>query len=105
MIIFEPLFNVNLELSILHKKISFISSNTRKNKYNKSMLMLSLGEKIKELRLDKGLTQSQLAGEIGVSQSSIDYWERNINDPKSSYIIAMVKCFGISYDEFFADIE
>lgn len=67
--------------------------------------MIKLGDRIKEFRLEKGLSQTQLANIIGVSQKAIDYWERNINEPKSSYIIAMVKCFGISYDEFFADIE
>lgn len=67
--------------------------------------MLSIGEKIKELRLEKGLTQMQLANKIGVSQKAVDYWERNVNEPKASYIVALVNFFGISYDEFFADIK
>ena len=67
--------------------------------------MLSLGEKIKELRLEKGLSQTQLANKIGVSQKGIDYWERNVNEPKASYLIALVKFFEISYDEFFAEIK
>lgn len=67
--------------------------------------MNTLGEKIKELRSDKGLSQAQLANEIGVSQKAIDYWERNVNEPKASYIIALVKFFEITYDDFFADIK
>ena len=47
----------------------------------------------------------QLAKAIGVSQKAIDYWERSVNEPKASYLIALVKEFEISYDEFFADIE
>ena len=66
---------------------------------------MSIGEKIKELRLEKGLSQLNLGKNIGVSQKAIDYWERNINEPKSSYIIAIVKFFEISFDEFFSDIE
>ena len=66
---------------------------------------MSIGEKIKELRLEKGLTQMQLANKIGVSQKAVDYWERNVNEPKASYIVALVNFFGISYDEFFADIK
>ena len=67
--------------------------------------MNGLGNKIKELRLEKELSQEQLANAIGVSQKAIDYWERNVNEPKASYIIALVKYFGITYDEFFTDIK
>ncbi len=55
------------------------------------------------MRLEKGLSQAQLAKEIGVSQKAIDYWERNVNEPKASYIVALVKYFEITYDEFFTD--
>ena len=66
---------------------------------------MSIGEKIKELRLESGLSQLNLAKIIGVSQKAIDYWERNVNEPKASYIISLVKCFGITYDDFFAEIN
>ena len=65
---------------------------------------MKIGEKIKELRKEKGYSQLQLAKKIGVSQKAVDYWERNINEPKASYIILLVKFFDISFDEFFADI-
>ncbi len=65
---------------------------------------MKIGDKIKEFRIEKGYSQMQLAKIIGVSQKAIDYWERNVNEPKASYIIAMVKAFQLSYDEFFADI-
>jgi transcriptional regulator with XRE-family HTH domain len=66
---------------------------------------MKIGERIKELRIEKGLSQMQLSKTVGVSQKAIDYWERSINEPKSSYIILLVKVFDISYDEFFADVE
>ena len=66
---------------------------------------MSIGEKIKELRLESGLSQLNLARIIGVSQKAIDYWERNVNEPKASYIISLVKYFGITYDDFFAEIN
>ena len=66
---------------------------------------MTIGEKIKELRNEKGFSQMQLAKLIGVSQKAIDYWERNVNEPKASYIIALVYTFGITFDEFFADIN
>lgn len=66
---------------------------------------MKLGERIKELRIEKCYSQMQLGKLIGVSQKAVDYWERNVNEPKASYIIMLVKIFEISYDEFFADIE
>ena len=66
---------------------------------------MKIGEKIKELRTEKSLSQMQLAKLIGVSQKAVDYWERNINEPKASYIIALVKVFELSFDEFFFDIN
>ena len=66
---------------------------------------MKIGEKIKELRIEKGLSQMQLGKSIGVSQKAVDYWERNVNEPKASYIIALVKLFDVTFDEFFADIK
>ena len=66
---------------------------------------MSIGEKIKELRLESGLSQLNLAKIIGVSQKAIDYWERNVNEPKASYIISLVKYFGITFDDFFSEIN
>ena len=66
--------------------------------------MAKVGEKIKELRTEKGLTQMQLGKMIGVSQKAVDYWERSVNEPKAGYIIALVKAFGVSFDEFFENV-
>lgn len=66
--------------------------------------MARLGENIKEFRLEKGLSQQKLAQLIGVSQKAVDYWERSVNEPKASYIIAMVRVFGITYDDFFENV-
>ena len=66
---------------------------------------MKIGRYIRELRKEKGYTQAQLAKEIGVSQKAVDYWERDVNEPKLSYIVALVKTFDLSYDEFFSEIE
>ncbi len=59
---------------------------------------MSIGENIRELRTERGLTQSALAAHIGVSQKAIDYWERGVNEPKASYISALAAYFGVSAD-------
>jgi len=67
--------------------------------------MFNIGKRIKELRNENRLSQAQLAKLIGVSQKAIDYWERNVNEPKISYVVQLVNIFGISYNEFFEDTD
>ncbi len=57
-----------------------------------------IGTRIKELRRERALSQQALAQHIGVSQKAIDYWERNINEPKASYIVLLAEFFGVSSD-------
>ena len=45
-----------------------------------------LGKRIRELRIGKGITQPQLAQELGVSKGIISVWENNINEPKATYV-------------------
>ncbi len=53
-----------------------MSSISHKIFYN---YIMNIGEVIKELRIEKDLSQQKLAEAIGVSQKAIDYWERGIN--------------------------
>lgn len=59
---------------------------------------MKIGEIIKELRTEYGLSQGALAKSIGVSQKAIDYWEREINEPKATYIVRLADYFDISAD-------
>ncbi len=55
-------------------------------------------ERLKELRLEKGLTQKQLAENIGSVQSAVYYWENGQRIPNALSIIAIAKFFGVSAD-------
>ena len=59
---------------------------------------MKFAERLKELRSEKNLSQAALAKAIGVSQKAIDYWEREVNEPKATYIIALSRYFGVSCD-------
>ena len=60
--------------------------------------MSVIGERIKELRLEQGVSQSTLGNSIGVSQKAVDYWERGVNEPKASYIVTLADFFNVSSD-------
>lgn len=59
---------------------------------------LAFGQILKELRTEKGLTQTQIAKEIGVSQGTIYFWENSINEPTASYLVRLSKLFKVSVD-------
>ena len=58
-----------------------------------------LNKNIKELRIERGLTQAQLADQIGVTQGAVYFWEKGVNEPTAGYLIKMAELFGISVDE------
>lgn len=54
--------------------------------------------KLKELRLERNLSQSQVAQAIGTSQRNIGRWENEENEPAAIYIKALSQFFGVSAD-------
>ena len=62
-------------------------------------MKLYIGENLKRLRLAKGLTQEQLADEIGASVQSVSRWEVNTSYPDVEMIPVIALYFGVSTDE------
>lgn len=60
--------------------------------------MENFATRLKFLRDELKLSQAKLAKEIGATQKAIDFWEKNINEPKASYIISLARFFGVSTD-------
>ena len=55
-------------------------------------------ERLKELRLEKGLTQDQLANDTGISQGAISAYELKKAKPTDEVIITFCKYFNVSAD-------
>ncbi len=60
--------------------------------------MEKLSKRLKELRQEKGLSQSQLAKEIQVNQTTIGKWEACKRSITVEYIIALCNYFNVSAD-------
>lgn len=60
--------------------------------------MENFATRLKSLRDELKLSQAKLAKEIGATQKAVDFWEKNINEPKASYIISLARFFGVSTD-------
>ena len=60
---------------------------------------IRIGNKIRELRKKHGLTQEQLADNIGVSFQAVSKWENDIALPDITLIPVIANYFGVSTDE------
>lgn len=60
---------------------------------------MTLGEKIRFLRLEKGFTQEELAEQMNVSRSAIAKWESNGGIPDINNLKVLAQIFNKSIDE------
>ena len=59
----------------------------------------NIGEFLKELRKEKGLTQEQLAEQFNVSRRSVSRWETGTNMPDISLLVEIAEFFDVSIPE------
>ena len=55
-------------------------------------------ERLKILRLEKELTQPELATLMGVSNGMISFWENGVNEPTITNLIKLSQIFEVSAD-------
>lgn len=60
--------------------------------------MNKFSERLKELRLEKNLSQRELAKELNISQAAIARWESNLHIPNIENAIMIVTYFGVTTD-------
>ena len=61
------------------------------------------GNKVATLRKEKGLTQSQLAEKLNVSNKAISRWETGEGYPEITILTALAKELGVTVDELLND--
>ncbi|MBQ8300401.1 MAG: helix-turn-helix transcriptional regulator [Clostridia bacterium] len=60
--------------------------------------LFTLAEKIKQLREQAGMTQSELARTLNLTRSSVNGWEMGLSLPSTSVIVELAKVFSVSTD-------
>lgn len=63
-----------------------------------------LGERIKKLRIKKGVLQQDLAKALSVSQNKINSWENNLCEPNLTELKRIATYFKVSTDYLLMDI-
>lgn len=69
-----------------------------KNNRNRTKILHMYGQRIKEIRQEKGLTQSQLAEMLSTTQSTVGKYEREEIQLTVDTIIKICKVFEVSAD-------
>lgn len=64
---------------------------------------MSLSGNIKRLRLEKNLTQEQLATKLGVSAQAVSKWETSETYPDGALLIPLANALEVSLDELFGN--
>lgn len=57
-----------------------------------------IAERIKMLRENKHLSQTELSKKLGITRSSINAWEMGISTPSTTYLVELSNIFHVSVD-------
>lgn len=63
---------------------------------------MDIGGTIKKLRTDRGLTQEEVADDLGVSFQAVSKWETGSNLPDITLLPRLAVLFGVRIDDLFA---
>ena len=66
---------------------------------------MTIGERIKEYRKMKGLSQSQLATSLNISRQAVNLWERNKAMPRISKLLRMKDIFGCNINDLLVNTD
>jgi transcriptional regulator with XRE-family HTH domain len=61
-------------------------------------MMVDFGKTLKELRLNAGLTQQQLAAQLGVTKTVVSYYELHTRTPSPEILVKLAAIFHVSSD-------
>lgn len=64
---------------------------------------MQIGHKIKELRIQKNLTQEELADRAELSKGFISQLERDLTSPSIATLVDILQCLGTNLEEFFSN--
>lgn len=66
---------------------------------------MSLGERMKQMRVRKNMTQDALAEAAGITKASVSNYERNQRQPQYPAVQAIANALGVSVSELFEDAD
>ena len=108
--VYEPNYeNLSMLACIFDVSIDFLLSDYiefSKDKYlrmQESYLIISnvFPQRLKEIRIKRGLTQTELGEKVGVKQSTFTNWENGKREPNFEIVIKLADLLEVSVDWLF----
>lgn len=87
-------------LQKVNKKYIFFKYNIESDCF-----MVKIGDKIRNLRLENNLTQSELGNRCDLTKGFISQLEADLTSPSLSTLEDILSCLGSSFSEFFNDVK
>lgn len=66
---------------------------------------MDFGGRIKELRMNKGITQKQLADMLYISSQAVSKWERGKSLPDINILPRLAVALGVNISDFFSVLD
>lgn len=67
--------------------------------------MRVVAERIREIRTENKLSQTEFGEKLSVSQDTVSLWEKGKSVPTAEYLVAIAKTFNVSIDYILGLIE
>ena len=64
---------------------------------------MTLGENLKRLRAEKGMSQEEVAGQLFLSRQTISKWENNLAEPGVENLKALARLYGVTLDQLLGE--
>ena len=66
---------------------------------------VTMGKRIADLRKQKGMTQEQLANQVGVTAQAVSKWENDLSCPDISVLPQLAEMLGVTTDELLGKVQ
>ena len=96
-------FAVYMTILIVKALKKYTKSESVRNEKNEKAK--SLGEVLKQHRLECKMTQEFVAESLGVSRQAVSKWESGISDPSTTNLMALAKLFNVNAEELLREAE
>ena len=102
--------NVALLLGLLYLAYLLVKAlktyiKSKEVRQEKELVKKTLGETIREYRMERNMTQEFVAESLGVSRQAVSKWEKGTSDPSTSNLLALAKLYGVSAEELLSCVE
>lgn len=69
------------------------------DKQKRKAMSMEIAQRLAAIRREKGFSQEELAGQLGLSRQAVSKWERGESAPDMGNLIALADLYGMTLDE------